>query len=333
MSLAPTIYAYNDPGAPQLTGQAGSLISVLRAIIVTGYGNAPNAKAGLGWTEEFTATNKAVFRNNPVTGTGGYVRVLDNASTDSGGDAYTAAMRAYSAMTDIDTGDDPAPTPAQRAKGALWLKSTSLDATNRPWWAIGNERTLYFFNVPYDGSIATSNPQFVGDLETFKPGDLHHFALSTASFQNYFGNVSENSTRMFYPPTTWSSGGGDNSSTALALLRGSSGAVGAKLCSQASVADASSWGYGGVDGAPYPLPVNDGLLLDRAIVLEGAYQPRGRLPGLYVPIHTQPFPDLTVVSDLSGMPAGLQLLAKRYRGYWPYNDTYRGQVMFDLGEW
>ena len=43
MSLTPTIYQSTDPGAPQLSGTVGSLIALLRAVLV----NLPNAEQRL----------------------------------------------------------------------------------------------------------------------------------------------------------------------------------------------------------------------------------------------------------------------------------------------
>ena len=49
------IYKSTDSGAPTLTGQAFSLISLLLACLVDGYGS----KAAAGWTKPYTGTNLA----------------------------------------------------------------------------------------------------------------------------------------------------------------------------------------------------------------------------------------------------------------------------------
>jgi len=97
VSLIPSIYTSTDAGAPQLTGQAGSLLALLRAVLVNGYSTGATAKAPLGWTQEFSGTNKAVFRNNPTTGSGYRLRIDDT-------QAREARMRAYTTMTNVDTG-------------------------------------------------------------------------------------------------------------------------------------------------------------------------------------------------------------------------------------
>lgn len=88
------IYSHDDAGAPPLnTFQSATLLDVFDACLVNGYGT----KAGAGWTIEFSSATARVYRNDPVTGTGCYVRV-EEISFDN----YT--VNVYSSMTDIDTG-------------------------------------------------------------------------------------------------------------------------------------------------------------------------------------------------------------------------------------
>jgi len=71
---------YDQVGAPKLWANAyGSLVDLLQAVLVDGYGAYP----GLGWTKEYESpdTNTIVFRNNPLTGTGAYLQVSHNRIT------------------------------------------------------------------------------------------------------------------------------------------------------------------------------------------------------------------------------------------------------------
>ena len=54
----PTIFKSTDSGAPVLDGQAGSLVTLLDACLVTGYGS----KTALGWAKAFTASSRGVYR-------------------------------------------------------------------------------------------------------------------------------------------------------------------------------------------------------------------------------------------------------------------------------
>jgi hypothetical protein len=74
MPQAVTVYRWDDPGAPQI----GSIdlwpgiLNILKKCLVEGYGT----KSAAGWTVEYedVPTNKCVFRNDPVDGSGGYVQ-------------------------------------------------------------------------------------------------------------------------------------------------------------------------------------------------------------------------------------------------------------------
>lgn len=329
MSLIPTIYSSTDAGAPQLSGTVGSLVSVLRAILVAGYGTAPNAKAGLGWTEVYTGTDKAAFRNSPVTGTGMIVRVDDSAAI---GNAKWTGLRAYESMTGIDVGANPSPTVAAEANGVLWQKSSAASGASRPWWAIGNERSLYFFIDHAAGGIASATPRFIGDFPSLLPGDAHNFMISSASF----GGINEGDCgRLFYAPTTAISGTASGSSRCGYVMRNFTKAVGgAELFHVASPLGASGeYAFGGF-GAAYPHAVTGGLLWTPSVLRDSAaFALRGQMPGLIYPGHNLPFADLEVVPGSIGLPGVRNHLAKRFRA-WNYGSVYTGCVLFDTtAEW
>ena len=117
-----------DGGAPQLTGQAGSVLAILRALLDT-------ANSSGYWQEVFTGTNKAVFRAK--NGDRQYLRVLDD--PDSG---RVAEVRGFTTMSDVDTGTNQFPTTAQQAN-YTWRKSLTSDATARSYVAICDSRTFY----------------------------------------------------------------------------------------------------------------------------------------------------------------------------------------------
>ena len=331
MSLISTIYSSTDPGAPQLSGTPGSLISVLRAVLVNGYGTAPNDKPGLGWTEEFTDTNKVVFQNSQDAGSGYRLRVLDDGSASAGGSARSASVRAFSTMTDIDNGSDPTPTTADMPNGVIWPKSTVLSSATRPWWAIGNERCIYLF-VDVQGVGGADVPLFAGDLLSIKPGDQHAFALNSGDTAVYTGSLAFTHSRLFHTLTAMSSQ--PNSGSALIIARSHSGAPGAVRGNNVNTLANFSGAYGGPSGLPYPVPASGGLIVDRPWVNDGANSPRGFYPGLYVPQHEQPLADLAAIEDPEGFPSGTVLVAKNFRALSQGSVGGRGQVFFDAtAEW
>lgn len=138
-----TVYKSSDTGAPAIDGLAGSLIAVLDACLVNGYG----AKAAAGWTKPFTGANQGCYRN-AATGTNHYLQVNDNApnATAIGREAQ---CRGFEAMTSQTTGTGPFPTTTQLAAAIVVRKSATPDGTVRPWIVIADDKTMYLFiNTP-----------------------------------------------------------------------------------------------------------------------------------------------------------------------------------------
>lgn len=333
MSLTPTIYSSVDAGAPQMTGQVGAMVNLLRALLVTGYGSGGSAKPALGWTEEFTGVNKAVFRNAPVSGSGYRLRVLDDGTAAAGGDARAASLRAFSTMSDIDTGNDPTPTSAQFANGAVWPKSTVSSSTARAWWAIGNERCIYLFVDIAGGGLAVASPYFAGDLISFKAGDGHQFALSVSP-TTWTG--SGTASRIFCASLGAISGSTPGTTHGLVIARSFNAAVGAVFVAPSAhkATGVLTTPFGG-SGLEYPSPISGGMFYDTIVVHEGgAVGPRGLMPGVYVPLHAQPLADLAELTEPEGLPAGRVLVGKRFRGDNPSNPGANGELLFDrVGGW
>jgi len=224
------LFKSTNVGAPALTGQAGSLIALLDAILVNGYnagsvtsitrsgstatatraghgfqigdcilnegvdqaeyngefyitavtadtyqftvsgtpvspatGVLTSKKAPLGWTKSYSGTNKAVYRQ--LGGNLMYLRV-DDAGTS------TARVVGYESMVDVDTGTNPFPAGTQISGGLYWSKSSTTDATARPWLLVGNDRLFYHqINPNSDGTASSSMVFSFGDIKSYKVGD------------------------------------------------------------------------------------------------------------------------------------------------------------------
>ena len=123
-----------DASAPVLNGQSGSLLGLLRALLVGTAGIAYGTKASAGWTEPFTGINKAIF----LTPDGAcYYRVLNDNSQGGTNGSSQAVVRGAEGATDVDTLVDPFPTVAQVANDlCVWRASSDTTATARPWQAV-----------------------------------------------------------------------------------------------------------------------------------------------------------------------------------------------------
>lgn len=99
MAQPVTVYRWDDPGAPVIDAVSPSrIIDLLKKVLVEGYGT----KAPLGWTVEFEnpASHKIVFKNSPVTGSGGAFQIWSPDGTDS---TTFCLVRGAQSITALDT--------------------------------------------------------------------------------------------------------------------------------------------------------------------------------------------------------------------------------------
>lgn len=197
--MAWTLYRSDDVGAPVLTAAAGSLIALLDAILVNGYGTKPAA----GWTKAFGGTNIAAYRMATTNGGNGhYMQVIDTGVAPATTSA--ARLRGYEVMTDVNTGTGPFPSAAQITDGLYIHKSSTTDATARPWVAFCNDRVMYLWvrgNVTSLTSAGTSadHTTAFGQGDSFMAGDQYHtFAIgataSAITSSAVFGELSNSDT-------------------------------------------------------------------------------------------------------------------------------------------
>lgn len=328
MSLFPTVYESTDAGAPQLSGQPGSLTALLDAVLVDGYGVGAGRKAGAGWTREFSAPNVRVFRGNVVSGNGYFVRIDDSATA---GNARHAWMRGYERMSAASSGENPVPALGQRANGTIIPKSVSIDGVARRWRVIANERFFYLF-IDTAGR-GFFHPSFAGDTISFKPGDAHAFVVSAVDAESWTGDWAY-SQRLF--GTNAYVGNTSDYNCSLFIARSHTGASGAVAGDHFGLIQGLT--YGGQSGGAYPSGINQGLLHEPARFTNGAYAPRGELPGMIAPLQTllasAVFADGAILEGVEGL-AG-RLLATRYSKSMNVDDSwsYCGVVLHRLDtEW
>lgn len=290
---APKLYKFTDANAPVCSGTRGALINILKKCLIEGYGD--KTPPG-GWTLEFENAEKtiAVFRNNPVTGTGFFLRVNESTSAN----AYTPSMMGYELMTDIDTG-----TGSFGAWSYPLTISNAASTAGRPWNVIADDRFFYFTGYPATSSVTLpakgsySHGFCFGDVIPIQPDD--GFACILALSQHtpttsYVNNVQNWLGYIFDP--TWAS-----ASDIMFFARNAAAIPGASKTIHSFSGGPRKQGYtypasGGTQGAPYT--ENAPLILVRPSLTDGvAYTVRGWLPGFYFPAHTCPFEAFTVFED------------------------------------
>lgn len=207
--MAWTLYTSADTSAPVLTGVAGSLVTLLDAVLVNGYGSKPAA----GWSKAYSGTNKAAYRNGSGANARKYVRVND-AAAGSGG-AKEALIRGFDSMSDVDTGTTPFPSAAQSAlteSGLIIRKSNTADSTARAWVAAADDRTLILFVATVDTSGFWC-VTYAGEFFSYLPGDAHCFALLGRWWENSSNRSAEGMPRIFGAGSPGLSGSGFPTST------------------------------------------------------------------------------------------------------------------------
>ena len=169
------IYKSTDSSAPTWSGTAGDSTTVFDAVLVNGYGS----QTAAGWTIEYTTTNKRVYR--APSGRRLYLDVNDAAPVT----AKESQMRGYETMSAIATGTGPYPTTAQQANGIFLRKSTTADATTRPWIIAADGRTLYTFIKSADNANMYT---------CFMFGDIYSYGGSADAYASMIiGRSTENS--------------------------------------------------------------------------------------------------------------------------------------------
>lgn len=227
--MAVTLYRWTDASAPTLTGQAGSLITVLSACLVTGYGSKPAA----GWTipslgGSNPGTNVIAYLQG--SGSNGYYVRVNNSGTRVGttheavGTPGTniARVRGYETMTSLtDSGTNLFPTVAQQASGLFARTSATTDAVTRPWFVVADQRTFYVFVI--SGDVISGNNIYqawgFGEFYSYKTSDSGRTFIAARDAESSFTLAAND---FLDKGTTVA-----NTMTGFYLARDATGAVGA----------------------------------------------------------------------------------------------------------
>lgn len=384
------LYKSTDLNAPVLTGQTGSMVSLLDAILVNGYTTAsvtsitrsgstvtvtlaaanttmvtgnqflisgavetnyngvwpitvvsstvftfnigvltPTSpatgtilyrKAPLAWAKAYSGTNKAAYRSADTASNRFYLRVLDTGATTGG--AKEAAVWAAESMSDVDTGTNLFPTSAQMTNGLCWTKSSTADATARDWTLVGDDKTFHLI-VSATNTAATSFLYSFGHFNTFKSGDgFNTFIAGPVTFNSaspsqygltgcvLLANYQSASPGIYVARSYTQTGGSINPGHVVPGMP--SGTVGASAL------------------IAYPNSVDNGLYVAAMHLVESATGApfRGRIPGIYAPMHQTPLNNYDVATNVVGL-TGASLIALTAS-----NSSGTGQVFIDtVGPW
>ncbi len=264
-----TVYKSNDASAPVLSGQAGAMAGVLDACLVNGYG----AKAAAGWATAFTGTNLRAYQ--PASGNRLYLALDDTGTT-------SCRLVGYEAMSAVSTGTGPFPTALQVSGGLFCLKSTTADATARPWMVIADATFAYVFTYDAQTAIpntaATDSGFIFGDILSLKSGDAYGTILiasatgtgSVSPLGSVTSGITFVGTLGHYIPRLYTQTG-----TAQQVEKDVATRSGNSVFAQ----------LGNDSTAPiFPDPITGGMTLCETFICENLSSTRGtrgKIPGLY----------------------------------------------------
>lgn len=336
MTLFPQIFSSTDIGAPQLSGVSGSLLSILRAILVSGYGSGENQKSGLGWSEEFTGNGKACFRGDPIFGSGYYVRICDDSSSECLNTPCLARIQGFESMDGVDSGNNTVPLSSQSPAGPFIFKSLAAGGTSRAWWAIGNSCFVYFF-VDWCGiGIDGANPFIFGDLVSRIAGDRHCFVIGASPPITSFTGSAQRASGVLQPLAFSSGSASISTADGTYIARGYNMVAGSKAVKYMSdlIYPSGNYWYGD-SSYTYPSrdPVTGGLVTQEIAIFEDVLSIRGYLPGVLSPLHPKPMADREIFTGIPDIQSSSRYIAKSHR-VGTGTGTGRGQVIFSLDtEW
>jgi hypothetical protein len=296
----PTIYRSTDAFAPQLDDSAGSLLSVLDACLVNGYGTGADEKPAAGWSKPYTGTNKAVYRNSMANdGTGAHFRVEDSGTA--------AKLRGHLTMSDVDTGgDNGTPAVASYPDGVDISKG---GGSALEWILIADDRTVWL-------ACAEDMLAGFGDFESFIPADAgDYFVVGHTQAGDGTSLITFNGVRRLETPTgataMWIATPADQSDAAINFSVPYL-TVGRSANQDGDVgADEHIGGSGALLPDPEP-HTGDRFFTPALIGAEGML--RGRLRGMYAPLNDLRGQHGQTITGSSGIGEVVVLTAKAYYG-------------------
>jgi hypothetical protein len=206
------VYRWDDAGAPKLTTDDGAFKTVLKACLVTGYGEGENRKEPLGWEIHQETETAAYFRSVSEKSSKPYLLVNGSSSG-----YYNSVSAKFKVSADLQphVANNNVAAEAGNSVNELYCRS------RRDWVLIGNERGFWLVvGSKYERSrpgigyktTPSATALFFGDFASAAPFDVSNAALMTITLSDYSISKSFNSTATF-------SGGVDNNIPTKARIR------------------------------------------------------------------------------------------------------------------
>jgi len=304
------VYRWDDASAPTLNGTVGSLIALLDAVLVNGYGS----QSAAGWTKSYSGTNLAAYRMG--AGTQMYLHVNDTTTS-------TAVVAGYETMSDINTGTGKFPA----AVTLYFMKSSTTDSTARPWLIAADNKRFYMY-VGHNDTTATGlassayKPGYwFGDFKSYLPNDAYNCALIANSTTAVSGSNMATLSTSAAAPGHYTASAYDQTTAAPQF---------AKYIASMFAAGSTAGALSSTQGTTYPDVVTGGMLLSKMYIKEHPSNAvlRGELPGIWCPLHNLPGNPGDTFSGAAGTP----LAGKSFVLLDSTNTTTRGRIALETSD-
>lgn len=182
------VYRWDDEGAPQVESAAGSIKTILKACLVTGYGEGNKRKDGLGWEMAFEKTQEACFRSKHPKATKWWLGVDDT--------KYLAGGSNYTRYTDVCGILEPTSATAGKAVQSVWRSNSRVRFAHHDyhvnnvqlkWVLIGHARAFALVLLS-PGNLSVSPVLYFGEFPSLAVADEHQNLLGLGAYgsEGYF---------------------------------------------------------------------------------------------------------------------------------------------------
>ena len=283
-----TIYKSTDGSAPSLYGTTGSLISLLDACLVTGYGT----KTAVGWTKPLPNTGSITFSQSygcyqQPTGSGMTLFINDNAPNGSAlfREAWATGWEVLlnlssSVSNSCGSGSGQFPTPAQLFTGSVTIrKSNTSDATTKRDWVVLADSSSFYLLI-LTGDVAST---YYG----FGFGDIYSFKSTTDQYKCIImGRNAVNSSAAANDGFDLFSSTINTATVGNFMARSYTGGLGGSITTSKH-GDGIKGSINTYSGSiPFPNGTDAAFYVSPVWVVEtGVITIRGQLRGLYQPLH------------------------------------------------
>jgi hypothetical protein len=163
------VFQSTDNGAPVLgTTNDGSLITILRACLIDGYGS----RTPQGWSMPFSDLPNKIACFQSVSG--------DTLRVDDSLDYRWATVTAFKTMTDVNTGTEEYPNSVQLGTGREYraYKRYNNSSAYTGWILISSDNWFYFYNIHNSVNNTTPSGFFFGEYKCLNPSFAENYLLT-----------------------------------------------------------------------------------------------------------------------------------------------------------